>query len=176
VSSALAVGLRDVAAEIVGADTAARALARLTPEDRERYLGLLPLGWTPIALMESAFGAIAGEVGRSVADLHTEVARVSVARTLRTVWRVLLRFTSESALIARTPVIYGRSYNRGRLEAQVLESGRGDIALLDWPGVPDWPLRAVSIGVATVLDVSGRRGAKVTWSRTPRGAHFLAQW
>ncbi len=176
VSGVLAVGLRDVAAEIAGAEPVARALGRLAPEHRERYLGMHTMGWVPIELMEAAFGAIAGELGRDVAGFHTEVARLSVARTMRTLWRVLLRFTGERALISRTPVLYARSYNRGRLVADVPEPGRGEIDLLDWPDVPEWPLRAVSVGVATVLEISGRPGAEVAWARTPSGAHFRATW
>ena len=172
----LAVALRDAAAEVAGAERVARALGRLSPGDRERYVGMLPIGWIPIVLMEAAFGAIASELGRDLAGFHTEVARLSVARTMRTLWRLLLRFTGERALISRTPVFYARSYNRGRLVSDVPEPGRGEIDLLDWPDAPEWTLRAVSVGVITVLEISGRPGAAVTWERTPDGAHFRATW
>ena len=132
--------------------------------------------WMPIVVMEEAFSAIAAEVGTDVASLHERVATVSVERTFRTVWRVLLRLTTDKALVSRTPLVFARSYNRGRLAAEVPRPGRGEITLFDWPNVPAWPQRATRIGIATVLRVAGRSDVRVEMAPTPTGARYVATW
>lgn len=175
-SGALACGLRDVALEIAGAPAIARALGRVPPEPKRSYEDLLPVGWVPIATMEAVFSQIALELCTSVPELHVQVARRSVERTMRTLWRVLLRVTTDAALVSRTPAMFARSYNRGRLEARITRPGRAEIELLDWSDVPDWPLRATRIGVETVLTIAGRRPLDVLCTRTHTGALFVASW
>lgn len=162
--------------ELVGDQTVNAALARLSRDVRDEYESVTSIGWVRISTYESAFSAIASDLGRSVADLHTEVARISIERTMRTVWRVLLRLTTDNALISRTPVIFARSYNRGRLVAQIPVPGRAEVTLTDWSDAPDWPLRATRIGVETVLRLAGRRDVKVAADRQPDGALFVATW
>jgi hypothetical protein len=87
-----------------------------------------------------------------------------------------LRLTTDKALISRTPVIFGKSYDRGRLEADIPKPGHGEILLLDWPDVPPWPLRATRIGVQTVLSIAGRKDVRVECTRTAAGAHYIATW
>lgn len=177
ISGALACGLRDVAAELVGDQAViGRALARLPEEARIRYSTATAIEWMPIDVMEAAFTEIAGEIGSDVATFHERVANISIERTLRTVWRLLLRLTSDRALVSRTPSVFARSYNRGRLVAAIPEPGRGEISLLDWPGAPAWPIRATRIGIATVLRVAGRNDVRVDVGTTPTGARYIATW
>jgi hypothetical protein len=176
VSGALACGLRDVLAQVVGADQVDQALATVTPDAAARYRAVSPIGWLPISVLEEVFGKVAQRQGRSIGDLHVEVARTSIERTMRTLWRLLLRLTTDSALISRTPVIYGKSYNRGRLTAEIPAAGRATVTLLDWPNPPEWPLRATQIGIETVLRIAGRDDVDVRYTRTADGALYTATW
>ncbi len=153
-----------------------RVLGRVDPETRQLWTGATPVGWLPIAVLERVFGETAVELGRTISDLHSEVARVSIERTMRTLWRMLLRLTSDQALISRTPVIYAKSYNRGRLLAEIPRSGHAEVKLVDWPTVPDWPLRATRIGIETVLRIAGREGVEVSYTRDATGAAYVASW
>lgn len=175
-SGPLACGLRDVAAELVGAEVVERALGRVSDGVRDRYQTATAIEWMPIEVMEAAFSAIASEIGSDVASLHERVATVSVERTFRTVWRVLLRLTTDRALVSRTPSVFARSYNRGRLVAEIPKPGLGEITLHDWPNVPAWPLRATRIGIGTVLRLAGRADVRVEPARTPTGARYVATW
>jgi hypothetical protein len=176
VSGALACGLREVVGEVVGSPAIDRALARLPADVRLAYHGALPVGWVPIRVMEAVFREIAVEAGTNVADLHVRVARTSIERTFRRFLRMLLKLTTDQALVSRTPVIFARSYDCGRLEAKIAEPGRAVVTLLDWPDAPDWPLRATRVGIETVLGIAGRRDVRVSCSRTSTGAIFFASW
>jgi hypothetical protein len=136
----------------------------------------MPIGWMPIADMESVFAEMAAEMRRSVSDLHTEVARLSIERTFRALWRVLLRFTTDEALMSRTPAIFARSYNRGKLESSFPAKGRAVAKLRDWRNAPEWPLRATRIGIETVLVIAGRKDVRVKCTRTDDGAEYSAVW
>lgn len=176
VSGALACGLRDVVIELVGRAEVNRALASIPDALGQSFEEITPIGWIPVATLEAVFGAIAAQAGTNVAELHVRVARVSIERTVRTFWRMLLRFTTDQALVSRTQSIFARSYNRGRLEACVPTKGRGEITLHDWPNAPEWPIRATRIGIETVLRLAGRNDVRVTSKRTPTGAEYLATW
>jgi hypothetical protein len=152
------------------------ALSRLPPEVRQTFETMTPVGWVPIDTMERVFTEIAVELRTSVRELHVRVAEVSIERTFRTFWRMLLKVTTDRALVSLTPVIFAKSYNRGRLVAEVPEPGRGEIELLDWPDAPEWPIRATRIGIETVLRVAGRTDARVQAERTPTGAKYAATW
>ena len=176
VAGALASSLHAVVSELAGKSTVDAALARVPRDVREDFVSVTPLGWVRITSFERVFSEIAQDLGRSTRDLHTEVARVSIERTFRTMWRVLLRLTTDNALISRTPVIFARSYDRGRLRANIPVPGRGEITLEGWPDAPAWPIRATRIGVETVLRIAGRKDVRVSAERVTDGAIFLATW
>ena len=52
----------------------------------------------------------------------------------------------------------------------------GEVELVDWPELPEWPLRGTRIGIETVLRVAGRKDVKVEGRRTKTGASYLASW
>jgi hypothetical protein len=95
---------------------------------------------------------------------------------MRTVWRLLLRVSSDRALVSRAPVLFAKAYNRGRLEAHFPRPGAGEIHLSEWPNPPEWPLRATRIGIETVLRLAGRRSIQMRVARVDGGALFSARW
>lgn len=176
VSGTLACSLREHVCDLVGRQTVDEALRTVPETTRSLYESATAVGWVPIETMEAVFSAIADRAGLTVAELHERVARQSIERTFRTVWRMLLRLTTDRALVSRAPVIFSKSYNRGRLVAEFPVRGRAEVRLEDWPDVPEWPLRATRIGVETVLRVAGRRRVRVRTTRTEDGALFTAEW
>ena len=176
VSGALVCSLRDVVCESVGEEVVGRALARVPEEIRMRYEFATTMGWVPIDTMEKVFSAIAAELGRSLDELHESVARRSIERTMQTVWRVLLRFTSDRALVSRAPVLFAKAYNRGRLEASFPKPCVAEVRLYDWPDPPAWPLRATRIGIETALRLGNRKNVVVRAARAAGGATFTATW
>lgn len=151
-------------------------MSAIEPRIRAQVADATPGQWIPIVSAEETFRGIAAAAGRDWPTLHGELARHTVERAYRTVWRMLLRLTSDSALVSRTPVIFGKSYNRGRLVASILFPGRGEVELVDWPDVPDWPIRGTQAGIETGLRIAGRRNVRVERKRTRTGASFIVTW
>ncbi|MET0595149.1 MAG: hypothetical protein ABW133_20785, partial [Polyangiaceae bacterium] len=97
-------------------------------------------------------------------------------RTFKTVWRVMLRFTTDAALIARTPVVYSLSRNIGKLTAKVVTPGKSVVTLTEWPGVSPRHVRTLGISIVTVVTLAGRKDATITSTPTPDGAVFQLSW
>ena len=169
-------GLFEAGHELLGKEVLERGLSAVSPAIRTRVAGAVPGEWIPIASAEETFRSIADAAERDWPALHVELARHTVERAYRTLWRMLLRVSTDSALVSRTPVIFGKSYNRGRLVATVLFSGRGEVELLDWADVPDWPIRGTQAGIETGLRIAGRRNVRVESKRTRTGASFHVTW
>jgi hypothetical protein len=175
-SGTLVRGLFEVAREALGDGAVEQGLSSVPAADRAVLTEALPGSWVPIDTVERGFAAVARGVGRDLPSLHVELARMSVERALKTFWRLLLRLTSDEALVSRTPVIFGKAYNRGRLVPSIPVPGRGEIELVDWPHMPDWPIRGTRAGIEAVLRAAGRKGVVVEGRRTPTGAMYTVTW
>jgi hypothetical protein len=176
VSGSLIRQQRDVMQARYGKGAVARALERLTADDRERIDGALPIDWIPIKIQQAFYSALAVETGKPIEEIHGDIARESTKRNIRTLWKVLLRFTSDAALIARAPIFFSKSYNRGMLDATLEAPGSVRISLRGWPDVPDFSLRGLRIGIETILREAGRREVRVTCERGRDGAELRVSW
>ena len=161
---------------LLGAEVLRAARLDLQGEARAVMESITAAGWVPIPVYEAFYEAVARRAGRSVADLHTEISRLSIERIFKTVWRVLLRFTSDEALVARTPLLFSRGYNQGKLTSTIRSPGIALLELHGWPAPPDIVLRGLRVAVETVLRVAGRRSVGITYERAADGATFQATW
>jgi hypothetical protein len=159
-----------------GAAEVAQCIDGLPNEFRREMQGVIAAGWVPVRAYDAFYRAFAERVGIDVAELHTETSRQSVERTFKTIWRLLLRFTADQALISRTPILYSRAYSKGKLKAAFPAAGIAEIELEGWPDTPDIVLRGTRIAVETVLRLSGRNAVKLTVERAPDGAKIHATW
>jgi hypothetical protein len=159
-----------------GNDEVNRCIEGLPAEVRADLQGVIAAGWVPLKSYDVFYRTFAERVGADVAELHTEMSRHSVERTFKTLWRLLLRVTSDEALISRTPVLFSRAYTKGRLRAVMTTPGLADVELDGWPAVPDIVLRGVRIAIETVLRLSGRNAVRSSVERAPQGAKIRAIW
>lgn len=159
-----------------GAAEVERCIDGLPTEFRSEMQGVIAAGWVPVRAYDAFYRAFAERVGIDVVELHTETSRQSVERTFKTIWRLLLRFTADQALISRTPILYSRAYSKGTLKAAFPATGVAEIELEGWPDAPDIVLRGTRVAVETVLRLSGRNTIKITVERVPGGAKLHATW
>lgn len=163
-------------AEVVGQDTVDRAIAGLPRTVADEVSALVSASWIRAASVDVLFGAIARTAGRDPQDLFPEAIERGVSRTLNTVWRALLQITSDAAIVKRTPTLYRRTYNRGRLEVRSFGDAAAQVELVDWSDVSDTRLLAVSSGIRAVLRIAGRNAVHVASRRTSDGALFDVRW
>ena len=168
--------LRVALEEIVGKDVVTTALASLPAQTRNEFVEITALSWVPLATVTRVVDAVAA-TGRVNADrLIDDAVRRAVERTFKTVWRVMLRFTTDNALIARTPVVYSLSRNIGRLTSRMVSPGKAEVTLSEWVGVSARHVRTLGISIATVVRLAGRKDVAVTSSPTNDGAVFHLTW
>ncbi len=166
----------EVFREVVGSAVVDRAIAGLPDPIRATYEGAVPVAWIEVAHIDAIYSAIAREAGREFDPLYREVVVEGVSRTLRTIWKMLLRLTTDKALVSRTPQIYAKGHDTGRLVTRIVGPGQAEIDLLEWPDVPDLRLQGIANGITATLLVAGREDVALDWERTDQGAHFRARW
>jgi hypothetical protein len=162
--------------EMVGADVVRRALASLPDAQRQQLEQAIALSWIPMSLVGAVVDEVARLAHRDPELLIDEAVRRAVSYTFKTAWRLLLRVTTDEALIARTPIIYAKSRNVGHLAAALKSHGRAELTLTDWPAVSDRQLRTIGIAVQTVLELAGRRNVRIQGQRTLQGAQYALTW
>jgi hypothetical protein len=168
--------LRRALEDLVGVNVVASALKKLPPKVQEEFDPVTPMTWVPLTTSIMAVEFVAAEACRPADDLMDEAVRRAAEQMFRTSWRLLLRLTTDRALIARTPVMYSKWRNIGQLESKVLGPGRSEIWLRGWPGVSERNVRTLGVSIETVLRLAGRRAVRIEWTRTTDGARFLAFW
>jgi hypothetical protein len=175
-SGALFLDQLEVMREVVGKDVVEEALRTLPPKTREEFAQVMPMSWMRVALAEEVVHSIAKAAGRDPLQLHSQVVRIGVEKTFRTLWRLILRFTTDAALVQRTPLIYSKTFDRGELISKMAAPGRSELHLRGWPDISEMQIRGLAMGIESVLRVAGRQDVKVSWDRTSEGAFMVARW
>ena len=152
------------------------ALGLLDEDVRTELISALPVSWVRVSSLERFYEALAGQLGRTVEDVHSSTVDHCTRATYGTLWRALLRITTDSAILRRAPVLYGKTYDTGELAARIERPGRAVCEIRGWPGVPDLALRGLRIGIANVLVVAGRRNVRTQSASTANGARFEILW
>ena len=149
---------RRVMEEIAGPECVRRALASLPADVRREYEELTPLSWCSVSTARRVMEAVAKETSTPLGTFQRRVVRTGFERTVRVIHRFLLRFTSVEAIAHRASLIFGKTYSRGQLQAQVVEDGRMEAVLTEWPEVPDFDLDATCAGIGAVLGAAAKKG------------------
>src|SRR5438094_631452 len=118
VSGTIVLDERKVMEQLYGAEVVAKTLASMPEAARRELEELLPVSWITLETSDGMVVALAKQLGRPTLEVHTEVVRKSVARTLHTLWRVLLHFTTDEALVRRTPLLYSKTCDLGELTSK----------------------------------------------------------
>ncbi len=176
ISGALITQHRAILVELVGEDALGRALQMLPPADREAIQGATSLSFVPIRVADAMYRAIGRASGRDYVHLHEQVSRMAVDRALKTIWRLLLRFTSDEALVARTPVIFTKAFPQGVLNTRIVGPGRAEIRVESWPNMPEYAIRGTRVAVESVLRLAGRSNVKITVEGSPDGCIYHTTW
>ena len=157
---------RQAFAELLGEEVVTEWLA----SDRrfEFWNSAMAVGWVELGLVEESVVALGGMVAKDPVWLNMEATRKGTARAFKTVWRVLLRLTTDDALVARAPILYKRAFNVGRMEYVSMGPHKGELRLSGWRAPPAFHMHGLRAGIETMLRVAGRHDAQVNYEQ--RGA------
>ena len=175
-SGALIAKEREVLEGLVGEQTVRLALQRLPSDVREPYESITALTKIPTEIVERVYEAVAAEAGRDVYRMHRDVVRHSVEQAMKTIWRVLLRFTGDEALVRRTPLFFSRGLSKGELQAKMVAQAKAEIRLTGWANVSAMQINGIAAAIEAILTCAGRRSVRVESHRTLDGACLIATW
>lgn len=167
---------RETLREKFGADALRAALGALSAEASRAIADAGKVGWVPVEAVDELFSEVARQRGLDPAALHKELSELATEHTVRSVWRILLRFTTDAQLVSQTPVFYRKAWNRGALTAELPKSRFAIITLSSWPGVPEFTVRGLTFSVGRVLELAGREDVHITYDRTDDGVRYQATW
>lgn len=167
---------RRVARKLVGDEAFERALAVMTPEVREAYMESTVLSWVPAAHIDQAMEDVARAAGMTAEELVVDVTRIAQEEMLHTVYRILMRITTDEALIGRTNTFYSKVYDTGTLSSVFPAPGRANVTLTGWPTISTVQIAGLGAGIETTLRCAGRKEARVHGKRTPEGAFYTCTW
>ena len=176
VSGLSMMNFRDAVSRQFGPSLAARGLERLDPTKRQQLETMTAVDWIPVETLASAVDAWADEANVSPEELTIRGVRESTRHSFATVWRLLLRLTTDEALITRTPLIYARARNAGTLTADMRGPRNARLVLREWRNPTDRLLLSLAVAFETVLELTGRYHARCTFKRTSDGGVFQLQW
>ncbi len=160
----------------VGDAVVDRARQALSIRDLDVLDSAVPAAWIPVSIIDAFYREIAHQAGRDLESFYVSVVKQGISETLRSVWKALLRLTSDRALISRTPIIYARGHSVGKVVPTITAPGRATVALTGWPEMPDLRRLGVAAGVEAVLEMAGRKNVSVEFEATPDGAVYQARW
>lgn len=161
---------------MVGDDAVDQAFASLSRAQQDVLESAVPAAWIPVSVVDVFYEAIARCAGRHLESFFPEVVRLGITQALRSVWMVLMRLTTDRALLSRSPIIYGRGHSVGKIEPTILGPGKATVVLSGWPGVPELRRLGVAAGVQAVMDVAGRKNVTVRYDATDDGAIYHVRW
>lgn len=176
VSGAVLLDQIQVMEQLVGAERMSSALAALPDEVQAEIRTLMRVSWCSVESANALLEAVAAEAGRTPSAFQADVVRTGVERTFRSIWRIILRFTGDEALVRRTPLIYSKTYDSGQMDSRIARPGRAELELTGWLSPPQLDLEGLAVGIETVLRVAGRADARVAFDRRRDGAFFVATW
>lgn len=165
---------REITRSIIGPDAYNRALAAVPRRIADEYNRATSLSWVPLTVVDPVILAMGVASGRDPLDLQDEVARTTLERSLRSIWRVFLRLTSNEQLVSRVPLIFSKAFSAGRVVTSFPRPDQAVVELVGWPNAQMHVIRGTRVGLEVTLQAAGRKAARVSMDRTRDGALYVA--
>jgi hypothetical protein len=162
--------------QLVGSSAFARGREELPPEMLRELESINAVSWVSNETVNRLVDEVARAAARDPEELIDKAVRISAERMFKTVWRILLRMTSDEALIKRTPLIYARSRNTGQLSSRLVAPQHSEVQLSGWPEVSDRTLRTIGVGIQCVVELAGRHDVRMSHARTATGGRYDIYW
>jgi hypothetical protein len=162
--------------EIYGPEWVRAGLDRLDAETRMQVEQATALMWVPLEVLRVAVDAWAETGNVSADEITRRGVQLSVRKSFATVWRVLLTVTTDSALIARAPLLWSRTRNVGRIAPEVKSARHARLTLTDYPTRHERQIYSIAVAFEAFFELTGRKPATCKYRRTSDGAVFDVTW
>lgn len=177
-SGALVERHRRTLTELLSAPRVDSALQRLPEDQRREFVEASPLSWVRISTLEAAFRELGKELSVDPAQLQVDVVKRSVEANVRGIWSILMRLTTNDALVKRLPRIYARAYDSGVVVIDSVGPSDAAFHVQGWHRMPEYARRGLAAGTEAVLSVAGRKDVRVKQlpCDDPSVTRFVVRW
>lgn len=156
---------------IAGRAVVADAIAALPAALRQSYDEATLLSWVPQVAVREVTRNVARALAMSPVELAERVVSDSVSDLCAGPWNILLRLTSDEALVSRAAAIFQRAFDKGSVETRLVAEGEVELTLRGWPAADDMDIASLAAGIRATLTAVGR-ASRVERSRTGDGALY----
>jgi hypothetical protein len=129
------------------------------------------LSWVPQEAVREVTRRVAANLAMSPVELAERVVTDSVSSLCVGPWNILLRLTSDEALVSRAATIFQRAFDTGLIETRSIAEGEVELILRGWPAADEMDLASLSAGIRATLGSVGRM-CRIERSRTSDGALY----
>ena len=162
--------------ETVGHEPVWKAVGTLPDSMRGECLDDVSLAFVHAETSVSLVKAVANAQHRDARQLHAIVIRRSAERVFSTLWRVLFKFVTPEAMIARVPLAFAKTYQGIRVDATLEGPLAATIRVRDWPNIDDLSIDGISIGFEVGMELATKSKLTSSYERTPGGVLYHVQW
>ena len=151
--------------------------SELTPEQREKILHSLPVGyasrlrapvlateWVPVVMLNMLTEEAARAKGETVDQFARRAGRAAASEAFSGVYRVFAMILTPTALLGKASQIWGSLYNRGEMKVEAETSHGARIRLLNFPSEPAGCAR-ITGWMERMVELTGVKSPQVTQVR-----------
>ncbi len=140
-----------------GAETEARFLSQLTPEEKTLYQSALPVSKLPIETATKIYLLAVPLLypDKPSSEGMQELARATAHNDMRGIYSVLIRMTTVEFIIKQTAKIWQTYHDAGRAETERLGPNQIVLRVKDYPGLPKPFLDIVTGYIRGALELAG---------------------
>jgi hypothetical protein len=145
--------------EKYGAAALEKVKAALTAEDVQILFSrnLMPISWIDVNLVLRHLIAQDRVLGRGDFTFAEELMRHIALKQINGIYKMLLLFSKPENLIEKTPQIWNRYYDTGKVVVESVKPGGAVLKLTEFPGLP---LNHEYLSVPFIKELLTRAGAK----------------
>ena len=141
-----------------------RLLAKLPPEDAERYLKTLEFDWIPIGSITRIFEAASPLLYPGNHEGLRLIGREMARDHLRGIYRIMLRVTTVPFVVAQTARLWSTYHRRGRAHMTRQEPHLIHFVVADYPELPERFRECLCGYIQGVMELVGAREIRVAKS------------
>lgn len=116
-----------------GKDKFEKLLEKISPElKNEIKKGIIPSDWYPFKFQVEVYEAIDLTLGTGNLQICKEIGRYTAEYEISTIHKLFLKIGSIDTIFKFGSLLWGRYYNKGKLEIKIEGKGKGEACIKEW--------------------------------------------